>query len=114
MCLSLFLYENEGNPCLGRELPSSLPRGLLAEVQLLYDSTVALDVHCLQVLQQLATLTDHTQHSAMRTEVVKVALEVLRKVGNTVRKQGNLTLGRTRVRVRLAVLTEKLLLFLCC
>ena len=87
--------------------------GLLAEVELLHDSTVALDVHLLEVLQQLTTLTNHTQHGALRTEVVTVVFEVLGKVGNTERKQGNLTLGRTRIRVRLAVLTEKLLLFFC-
>ena len=108
----MFFLENEGNP--SRELPSSLPRGLLAEVQRLDNRAVALDVDLLEVLQQLAALTYQAQQGALGSEVVLVALEVFSKVVDTVGKQGNLALGRTRIRVRLAVLTEKLLLFLSC
>ena len=63
---------------------------------------------------QLAALTYQAQQGALGSEVVLVALEVFSKVVDTVGKQGNLALGRTRIRVRLAVSTEKLLLFLCC
>lgn len=92
-------------------MPSFGSSRLLAEVERLDDGAVALDVHLLEVLQQLAALTYQTQQCALRAEVVLVVLEVLSKVADTVRKQGDLALGRTRVLVRLAVLTEKLLLF---
>ena len=87
---------------------------LLTKVQSLNDSTVTLDINLLQVLEQLTTLTDHLQHSTLSAEVVTVVLEVLCKVADTVREQRDLALWRTCIGVRLAVLTEKLLLFLCC
>ena len=74
----MIILENEGNP--SRELPSSLPRGLLAEVQRLDDRAVALDVDLLEVLQQLAALTYQAQQGALGSEVVLVALEVFSKV----------------------------------
>ena len=92
------------------ELPSFLPRGLSAEVERLDDGAVALDVDLFQILQQRAALTDQAQQCALGSEVVFVALEVFCKVADTVRKQRDLALGRTRVGVRLAVLAEKLLL----
>ena len=96
------------------ELPSFLPRGLSAEVERLDDGAVALDVDLLQVLQQRAALADQTQQRTLRAEVVLVAFEVFCKVADTVRKQCDLALRRTCVGVRLAVLAEKLLLFLSC
>ena len=94
------------------ELPHSVDL-LLTEVQSLNDSTVTLDIYLLQVLQQLTALTDHLQHRTLSAEVVTVVLEVLCKVADTVREQRDLALWRTCIGVRLAVLTEKLLLFLC-
>ena len=93
-------------------IPSS--SGLLAEIQRLHDCAVALDVDLLQVFQQRAALADQAQQCALGSEVVLVAFEVFRKVADTVGKQRDLTFGRTRVGVRLAVLAEKLLLFLSC
>ena len=95
------------------ELPHSVDL-LLTEVQSLNDSTVTLDIYLLQVLQQLTALTDHLQHRTLSAEVVTVVFEVLCKVADTVREQRDLALWRTCIGVRLAVLTEKLLLFLCC
>ena len=94
--------------------PIFLPPGLFTEIERLDDGAIALDVDLLEVLEQLAALADQTQQRALRTEVVTVALHVLRKVADTVGKQRDLTFGRTRVGVRLAVLAEKLLLFLSC
>ena len=88
--------------------------GLLTKVEVLNDCAVALDINLLQILQQLATLTYQTQKCALGTEVVLVAFEVLCKVADTVREQCDLALWGTSVGVRLAVLTKKLLLFLCC
>ena len=95
------------------ELPHSADL-LLTEVQSLNDSTITLDIYLLQVLQQLTALTDHLQHRTLSAEVVTVVFEVLCKVADTVREQRDLALWRTCIGVRLAVLTEKLLLFLCC
>ena len=64
--------------------------------------------------RQRAALADQAQQCALGSEVVLVAFEVFRKVADTVGKQRDLTFGRTRVGVRLAVLAEKLLLFLSC
>ena len=86
---------------------------LLTEVEGLNDCAVALDVDLFQVHQQLTTLTNQTQQCALGAEVVLVAFEVLSKVADTVREQCDLALRRTGIGVRLAVLTEKLLLFLC-
>lgn len=98
-----------------RSLPSfdHLVQVLLTEVECLDNRTVTLDIHLLKVLEQLTALTYQAQKCALCTEVVLVALEVLSKVADTVRKQRDLALWRTSIRVRLAVLTEKLLLFLC-
>ena len=91
--------------------PIFLPPGLFTEIERLDDCSVALDVDLLQVFQQRAALADQAQQCALGSEVVLVALEVFSKVVDTVGKQGNLALGRTRVGVGLSVLTEKLLLF---
>ena len=91
--------------------PIFLPPGLFTEIERLDDCSVALDIDLFQILQQLAALADQTQQRALRTEVVTVALHVLRKVADTVGKQRDLALRRTRVGVGLSVLTEKLLLF---
>ena len=107
------IQKNKANECNFLRLPS-FSRLLLTEVQSLDDSTVTFDVNLLQVLQQLTTLTYQAQQRTLCAEVVAVVFEVLSKVVDTVRKQGNLALRRTCVHVRLAVLTEKLLLFLCC
>ena len=77
-------------------------------------SSRALDVYLLEVLQQLAALAYQAQQGALGAEIVAVVLEVFSKVVDTVGKQRDLALGRTRVGVRLAVLAEKLLLFFCC
>ena len=94
--------------------PIFLPPGLFTEIERLDDCSVALDIDLFQILQQLAALADQTQQRTLRAEVVLVAFEVFRKVADTVGKQRDLTFGRTRVGVRLAVLAEKLLLFLSC
>ncbi len=109
---SCWSLQNEGNPV--SEIALIVPRGLLAEVERFDDRAVALDVDLLEILQQLTTLADQAQQGALGAEIVAVALEVLSKVADTVRKQRDLALGRTRVGVRLAVLAEKLLLFFCC
>ena len=84
--------------------PIFLPPGLFTEIERLDDCSVALDIDLFQILQQLAALADQTQQRTL-------ALEVFCKVADTVRKQRDLALGRTRVGVGLSVLTEKLLLF---
>ncbi len=96
------------------ELPSFLPRGLSAEVERLDDGAVALDVDLFQILSNARRLP--TRRSSARW-VPKSCLLLLRcSVRWLIRYENNAIwlLGRTRVGVRLAVLAEKLLLFLCC
>ena len=94
--------------------PIFLPPGLFTEIERLDDCSVALDIDLFQILQQLAALAYQAQQGALGAEIVAVVLEVFSKVVDTVGKQRDLALGRTRVGVRLAVLAEKLLLFFCC
>lgn len=91
----------------------SPPKVLLSEVESFDDGPVSFDIDFLQILQQLATFSDQTQKGALRTEIVLVAFEVIGKVADTIGKQRDLTLWRAGIGVRLPVLTEKLLLFLC-
>ena len=95
-------------------IASFLPRGLSAEVERLDDGAVALDVTSFRYSSNARRLPTRRSSARWVPKFVFVALEVFCKVADTVRKQRDLALGRTRVGVRLAVLAEKLLLFLCC
>ena len=104
--------KKRGCPTIGQ--PHFLPPGLFTEIERLNDCTIALDVDLFQILQQLATFTYQAQQGALGLEIVFVATKVIRKVVNTVGKQRDLALGRSRIGVRLSVRTKKLLLFLSC
>ena len=59
-------------------------RVLLTKTEGLDDSTVALDVVILQVVQKGATLGNQLRQSTGGTIIFTVHLQVLRQVGNTV------------------------------
>ena len=88
-------------------------RMLLAKVEGLHDLTVSLDIFRLEVVEKLTTLTYETKKSTLGVVVLLVVLEVLGQMSDTVGKQSNLALGRTGVNIRLSVLSENLLLFVC-
>ena len=62
---------------------SEIFRKLLTDAELFDDSTIALDVFCLQVIQHTTALTYQSGQCALRTEVLAVLLQVLRQVVDT-------------------------------
>lgn len=65
---------------------------LLLEIKLLHDCLVALHVLLLEVLEVLASISNHLEKSASRVIVLLVLLEVLRELINLLRKECNLHL----------------------
>ena len=73
---------------------------------------VALDVLTHEVVEKTAALTDEQVEAATRVVVVRVSLEVLGAVGDALRQDGDLDLGRARVALMGGVLGDELLLAL--
>ena len=95
----------ECSPFVGSYVYSSLS----TEAKLLHDSSVSLNVNCLEIIKYTTTLTNKLKKRTTGYIVVLVALKVLSKVSDTVGKQCYLALWRTCISVRLSVLLEKLL-----
>ena len=70
---------------------------LLAQVQLLDDRAVTLDIDLLQVAQKVSSVADHLQHAAAAVVVLVVALEVLCESLDSLCEKCDLHLGRTCV-----------------
>ena len=68
---------------------------LLSQAELLYDSTVALDVCLLEVAKKISSVTNHLLKTSTAVVVLVVSLEVLGKVLDSVGKKCDLYLGRT-------------------
>ena len=84
---------------------------LLAQVQLLDDGTVTLDVYLLEVAEEVSSVTDHLQHAAAAVVILVVCLEVLGKSVDAMGKDRDLNLGRTGVALVHFVLLNNGLLF---
>ena len=67
-------------------IPCGFLWSLSTETELLDDIPVSLDVNLLEVVQNLASLTDETEKGAARHHVFLVLLHVLGKVSDTVGK----------------------------
>ncbi len=76
---------------------------LLANSQLFYDCTIPVCVLCLQVIQKAATLSDHSQQASARVMVFGVDFEMLGQIVNPLAQEGDLYLGRTRIRIMSAI-----------
>src|SRR5208337_5431977 len=70
---------------------------LLAEAQRRDDLPVPVEAGALQVVKETAALRDEPEQAAPRVVVLQVSLEVLRKVADALRNEGDLDLGRARV-----------------
>ena len=88
--------------------------GLLTDTELLNNSTVALNVFSLEVIQQAATLTYQVGQCTLGVEVLAVLLEVLGKVVDTEGEQGDLALCSTGVLGVVAILSKELSFLLRC
>src|SRR5690606_34444535 len=87
-------------PCTEGARPRRVtpPQGLSsAEAESLNQRTIPLDVHSHEVVEQSATTADQQQQTTTRMVVLLVHLEVLGEVGDPLRQQGHLRLGRSRV-----------------
>ena len=84
---------------------------LLTQTESLNDSTVALDILTLQVVEQTTTLTYKLHQRAVGAIVLVVSLHVLGQMADSVREKGNLAFARTGVSCARTILCENLLLF---
>ena len=84
---------------------------LFAQVQLLDDRAVTLDIVLLKVTEKVSSVTDHLQHAAAAVMVLVVCLEVLGKSVDAMGKDRDLNLGRTGVTLVGSVLLNNGLLF---
>ena len=80
---------------------------LATDAELLDDSTVALDVYLLEIVEHTAALTDDHLERALRAVVLTVGLEVLRQVSDAEGEERDLALGATRIGGTLTVLGEE-------
>ena len=85
---------------------------LLTEAEFFDDSTVALNVFCLQIIQHAAAFSNQCGQCTLCTEVLAVILQVLGEVVDTEGKECDLALSRTGVFSVIAVFSEQLSFFL--
>ena len=84
---------------------------LLAQVQLLNDGAVTLNVDLLQVAQKVSSVADHLQHAAAAVVVLVVRLEVLGKSVDAMGKDRDLNLRGAGVTLVRSVGSDNGLLF---
>ena len=84
---------------------------LLAQVQLLNDRAVTLDVDLLQVAKKVSSVADHLQHAAAAVVVLVVGLEVLGQSVDAMGKDRDLNLRRAGVALVSSELGNNGLLF---
>ena len=92
-----------------------LPMQLLfSQSELADDSTVALNVHLLEVVEQVSSVTDHLLKTAAAVEILLVGSQVLGQVSDAAGEDCDLNLGRTGVSFVGGVLLDqgKLFIFL--
>ena len=85
---------------------------LLTETEFFDNSTVALNVFCLQIIQHAATFSNQCGQRALGTEILTIVFKVLGEVVDTEGKECDLALSRTGVFSVIAVLSEQLGFFL--
>ena len=91
--------------------PLYAPQPLLSQAQLRDDGLIPIVIDPPQVVEEPAPLSDQQEQATLGSVVFLVHLEVLCQIPDAVGQQRNLDLGRTRVRLVLAVLRN---CFLCC
>ena len=94
--------------------PSEISQLKLAtQAKFLDNRTVTRDVLVCEVVQQLTTLANQIDQSALRVEVLPIFLEVLRKMSDAEGEHGDLPFWRTCVRGPLSVGGEEFFLLFC-
>lgn len=87
---------------------------LLTKTEGLDDSTIAIDVAIIQVIEQCTTLSYKLCQRTCCSIIFTVLLNMFRQMSNTVWEQCYLALSWTSIRVRLSVLAKDLFFFLLC
>ena len=80
-----------------RPLRPTESKELLSESQLLNDFTVSLDILLRKIVEQVLSVTNHTEQTSLRVEVLLVSLQMLGKRVDSVSENSYLYLGRTCV-----------------
>src|SRR5436309_2333804 len=106
------LGESSGERARGRA--AARTGALFAETELLDHHPVALDVGGLQIVEQPASLTDHSEQPAPTVMVALVHLEVLRQVFDAFGQERDLDFRGPRVRLVGAEVIDNLALPLRC
>ena len=70
---------------------------LLSESQLLNDFTISLDILLRKIVEQVLSVTNHTEQTSLRVEVLRILLHVLGEGVDAVGEDRNLYLGRAGV-----------------
>lgn len=83
---------------------------LLTQTQCLDDSTIAIDIAALQIVEETATLTYETSQSTLCAVVLTVLLHVLCQMSNTIGEESYLALCASCVLTALTILGENLYL----
>ena len=84
---------------------------LLTQTESLDDSTIAIDVAVVQIVEQCAALSYQLCQWTCGSIIFTVLLKMFRQVGNTVWEQCYLALSWTSISVRLSLLSKDLLFF---
>ena len=86
--------------------------GLLADIEPTEHVEVALREDLLEVIQQATSTADHHQQSAPTGKILRMRAKMLGQLANACCQQSDLDLGRARVLVVRAVLSDQLVLLL--
>src|SRR6185436_17562286 len=106
-------WPNDGIRPEGRNARGGLapaPKGdrrLLTNAELVDDRAVALHVHLLEVVEEAAAPSDELQKAAAGVVVLRVRLEVLGEVGNSVREECDLHFWRSGIGVMHPILVDE-------
>src|SRR5437762_706838 len=88
------------------------PQRLLTDAELVDDRTVTFLIGLLEVIEKATTTTDELEQTAAAVMILRVRLEVLGQVSNTVRQEGDLHLRRAGIISMRAVLRNQIRLLL--
>lgn len=103
-------HMRTAQPISGRADGSS---ELLSQIQLCDDGTVTLDVHLLEVAQEVTAVTDHLQKTPTAVVILHVGSQVLGQGVDAVGQDRDLNLGGACVTLVDGILLDDCLLFCC-
>ena len=107
-CLSAVLsFDRNGN---GLPAPVSLFPRLFTQTELFDDGTISFDILLCQVSQQILSVANHLEQTALRMEILRILLHVLGQHVDAVGENSDLHFGRTGVVFASSVLGNDLLL----